>query len=229
MWAIIKKEFKTYFLSPIGYMYIGMFLLVYSMVFYNYIFVMQSTTLSYIFSYWVILIITPIMIALLTMRAFAEERKTGTEQLLMTAPKSVTQIVLGKFFAAALVVLLSNVLFFMYYIILSVFGKPEFMTTLVATLGFTLLLFSYVAFGLFASSLVENQIIAAILTIGYFVASVFLPELITGLTKLSPINAYFTSFANGTIQLSSLVLLLSNIVIFIIFTMMVIQRRKSVK
>ena len=229
MWAIIKKEFKTYFLSPIGYMYIGMFLLVYSMVFYNYIFEYQSTTLSYIFSYWVILIITPIMIALLTMRAFAEERKSGTEQLLLTAPKSVTQIVLGKFFAACLVVVITNVLFFMYYIILSFFGKPEFLTTLVATIGFMLLLFSFIAFGLFASSLVENQIIAAILTIGYFVAAIFLHELITPLAPLSPINLFFNSFSNGTVSVAGLVLLISTTVMFLLFTIMVIQRRKSIK
>ena len=229
MWTIIKREFKSYFLSPIGYMYIGMFLLVYSMVFYNYIFVAQSTTLSYIFSYWIILIITPIMIALLTMRAFAEERKTGTEQLLLTAPKSVTQIVLGKFFAACLVVVISNILFFMYYIILNCFGKPEFLTTLIATIGFTLLLFSYVAFGIMASSLVENQIIAAIMTIGYFILSVFLPFIVTALGDYSPINAYFNSFSSGTISIASLVLILTTTVIFILFTIIIIQRRKSIK
>jgi len=229
MWAIMKKEFKQYFLSPIGYIFVSIFLLIYSMTFYNYVFLQQVTTLSYIFSYWVILIIIPIMITLLTMRMFAEERKNGTEQLLLTSPRSVTAIVLGKFLAATLVVVISNLLFFMYYAILSFFGNPEFMTTAVAVFGFILLLISYIAFGMFASSLVENQIIAAIISIGYYILTVFLPESVPGLSKFSPINAYFSSFASGNITISALVLLVSLTVMFVIFTIMSIQRRKNVK
>ena len=202
MFAIAKKEFKQYFLSPLGYIYIGVFLLVYSYVFYDYIFLQQSMTLSYIFGYWIIVIMLPIMISLLTMRSFAEERKNGTEQLLLTSPTSVTQIVLGKFFAATFVVIISNVLFFVYYAILSFFGKPEFMTTLISVIGFILLLLSYVAFGLFASSLVENQIIAAVMSVLCILTTIFLPNFVPAVDFLSPINAFFGSFASGTISIA---------------------------
>ena len=106
MWAILKKELKTYFLSPIGYISIGIFMIVYSIFFY-------LTTISYgsIFMgdlyyatarYGLLL-----MVPLLTMRIFSEERKNGTEQLLLTSPRSVTSIVIGKFFAAVIVILIT--------------------------------------------------------------------------------------------------------------------------
>ena len=108
MWAIVKKEFQSYFLSPIGYIYIGIFLLMCSIFFYLDIFAYMSTDFTYMFgsASTVLTFIVP----LITMRMFSEERKNGTEQLLLTSPRSVTSIVLGKFIAAALVVLLSVVL-----------------------------------------------------------------------------------------------------------------------
>ena len=117
MWAIIKKEFKSYFLSLIGYIYIGIFLLTCSLFFYLDIFAYQSVEFSYMFgsAATILTFIVPI----LTMRMFSEERKSGTEQLLLTSPRSVTEIVLGKFFAACLVVLISTLLTLIYYIILT--------------------------------------------------------------------------------------------------------------
>ena len=116
MWAIAKKEFKQYFLSPIGYVYIGIFLLTCSLFFYLDIFSYQSTQFARMFgsASTVLTFIIPI----LTMRMFAEERKNGTEVLLLTSPRSVTQIVLGKFIAGALVVLVSTLATFIYYFIL---------------------------------------------------------------------------------------------------------------
>ena len=108
MWAIIKKEVRTYFLSPIGYVFVGLFLLMASLFFYSEVLVTGSTMFSNIFySLSTILIM---IVPLLTMRTFSEERKDGTEQLLLTAPRSVTSIVLGKFFAALIVLLIAVVL-----------------------------------------------------------------------------------------------------------------------
>ena len=110
MWAIIKKEVRTYFLSPIGYVFVGLFLLMASLFFYSEVLVTGSTMFSNIFySLSTILIM---IVPLLTMRTFSEERKDGTEQLLLTAPRSVTSIVLGKFFAALIVLLIAVVLTF---------------------------------------------------------------------------------------------------------------------
>lgn len=227
MWAIAKKEFKQYFLSPIGYVYIGIFLLTCSLFFYLDIFSYQSTQFSRMFgsASTVLTFIIPI----LTMRMFAEERKNGTEVLLLTSPRSVTQIVLGKFIAGALVILVSTFATFIYYFILQFFGAPQFASSLVAIVGFSLLALAYVSFGMFASSLTENQVIAAIISIGFFLLSWFLPNIFTSLSDYSLMYAFYDSFYAGTIGISNLVLLLSFTVMFIVFTIMVIQRRKNVK
>ena len=104
MWAIAKKEFKQYFLSPIGYIYIGIFLLTCSLFFYLDLFNYQSAEFASMFGS--VATILTFIVPMITMRMFAEERKNGTEQLLLTSPRSVTQIVLGKFIAAAFVVLI---------------------------------------------------------------------------------------------------------------------------
>lgn len=227
MWAIAKKEFKQYFLSPIGYVYIGIFLLTCSLFFYLDIFSYQSTQFARMFgsASTVLTFIIPI----LTMRMFAEERKNGTEVLLLTSPRSVTQIVLGKFIAGALVVLVSTLATFIYYFILQFFGAPQFASSLIAIIGFSLLALAYVSFGMFASSLTENQVIAAIISIGFFLLSWFLPNMFTSLGDYSLMYAFYDSFYAGTIGISNLVLLLSFTAMFIIFTIMVVQRRKNVK
>lgn len=227
MWAIIKKEFKSYFLSPIGYIYIGIFLLTCSLFFYLDIFAYQSAEFSYMFgsAATILTFIVPI----LTMRMFSEERKSGTEQLLLTSPRSVTEIVLGKFFAACLVVLISTLLTLIYYIILTFFGKPQFASSIVTILGFSLLSIAYVSFGMFASSLTENQVVAAIISIGFFLLSWFLPSMFSSLEDFSLMQAFYSSFYSGTIALSSLIFLLSFTVMFVLFTIMIIQRRKLVK
>ena len=123
MWAIIKKEFKSYFLSPIGYIYIGIFLFITSLLFLVETFYVGSVEFNYMYS-WTSLVIT-FTVPILTMRMFAEEKKTGTDQLLLTSPRSITQIVLGKYIAACAVVLVTMLVQFGYFIILTFFGEPQ--------------------------------------------------------------------------------------------------------
>ena len=227
MWAIVKKEFQSYFLSPIGYIYIGIFLLMCSIFFYLDIFAYMSTDFTYMFGS--ASTVLTFIIPLLTMRMFSEERKNGTEQLLLTSPRSVTSIVLGKFIAAALVVLVSVALTLIYYAILCYFGEPQLGKSLVAILGFALLALAYISFGMFASSLTENQIIAAVISIAFFMLSWFLPGFSSAFVNFSLMDAFYMSFVNGAISIQNLVFLVSFTVLFIIFTIMVIQRRKSVK
>ena len=113
MWAIIKKEVKSYFLSPIGYIFVGLFLAVYSIFFYLDVYVYGTTNFGNMF-YSLTTIVT-FLVPVLTMRLFAEEKKNGTEQLILTSPRSVTAITLGKFFAALIVVLISELLTFIYF------------------------------------------------------------------------------------------------------------------
>ena len=103
MWAVMKKELKSYFYSPIGYVFIGLFLAIFSFIFYITTISQGAVTYQYVFFYSVMYIVI-FLIPLLTMRTFAEERKNGTEQILMTAPRSAVAIVLGKFLAALVAV-----------------------------------------------------------------------------------------------------------------------------
>ena len=227
MWAITKKELKNYFLSPIGYVYIGIFLMACSLFFYLDIFQYLETNFEYMF-YYAAQALT-FIIPILTMRMFSEERKNGTEQLLLTSPKSITQIVLGKFLAAVIVVLISSLLTLMHFAILSYFGEPDIATSLLAILGFSLLSIAYVSFGMFASSITENQIISAVISIGFFLLLWFLPGVVTSMSDFSLMNAFYGSFMNGTISIADTVLLISFTLMFIIFTIITIQKRKYVK
>lgn len=229
MWAIAKKEFKQYFLSPIGYCFIGVFLLICSLYFYIGIFQYQTAQFTLIFSNLLIILFLTFMVPILTMRTFSEERKNGTEILLLTSPRSVTSIVLGKFLAAAFVVLIATFSTLVYYFILKFFAKPQFASSIVSIIGISLLALAYVSFGMFASSITENQVIAAVVSIGFFILTWLLPNMISSLSEFSLIDAFGNSFIKGTISIANLVLLISFIVMFLLFTIMVLQRRKLVK
>ena len=226
MFAVIKKEFKSYFYSPVGYVFIGLFLIMFSIFFYVDVFQYQSTNFEYIF-YSGATILT-FIVPILTMRAIAEERKTGTEQLLLTSPLSITKVVLGKFIAATLIVVITEICTFLYFGILCYFGTPHITTALVTLLGFLLLAMSYISFGILASSITENQIIAGVITIGFFILTWFLPQFSSIFTNFSLINM-FSKFPKGQIDIADTVTFVTFTISCILLTIIVMQRRKSVK
>ena len=226
MWAIIKKEFKSYFFSPVGYVFIGLFLIMFSIFFYTDVFYYQSTNFEYIF-YSGATILT-FIIPILTMRTLAEERKSGTEQLLLTSPVSITKIVLGKFISATLIVIITELCTFLYFGILAYFGTPHITTALVTLFGFLLLAMSYISFGLLASSITENQIIAGVITIAFFIFSWFLPNFSDVFADFSLINL-FANFPYGQIDIADTVIYITFTIMCLLFTIMVMQRRKSVR
>ena len=226
MWSIIKKEFKSYFLSPIGYVFIGLFLLMFSIFFHTDVIQYGSTNFEYIF-YSGATILT-FIVPILTMRTFAEERKTGTEQLLLTSPISLTKVVLGKFIAAILIVIITELCTFLYFGILCFFGTPHITTALATLLGFLLLAISYISFGILASSITENQIIAGVLTVGFNILTWFLPQFNSIFNNFSLINMY-SKFPQGQIDIADTVTFISFSVMCILLTLVVLQRRKSVR
>ena len=141
MWTIFKKELKSYFLSPIGYVVVGVLLLMFTIFFYLTTVAYGTVDLTYMY-YNGLLYGLIIAVPLLTMRMFAEERKTGTEQLILTSPRSLTSVVLGKFIAALIIVLITELLTFMYYIILDFFGEPSLKVALTTLFGFFLSILS---------------------------------------------------------------------------------------
>ncbi len=226
MLAVIKKEFKSYFCSPVGYVFIGLFLFMFSIFFYLDVFQYQSTNFEYIF-YSGASILT-FIVPILTMRTIAEERKTGTEQILLTSPLSITKVVLGKFIAATLIVVITEVCTFLYFGILSYFGTPHITTALVTLLGFLLLAMSYISFGIFASSITENQIIAGVITIGFFILTWFLPQFSSIFSSFSLINM-FSKFPTGQIDIADTVTFITFTIVCLLLTVIFMQRRKSVR
>lgn len=233
MWAIIKKEVKSYFLSPIGYVFIGVFLLAFSISFnlelvYSYGNVDFQNIFAYIFTYLPTILVFSFLIPMLTMRSFSEERKNGTETLLLTSPVSTTKIVLAKFIAALAIELIALLFTMMFIIIICIFGTPDIPTVLVTLLGFILLCMAYTAFGIFASSITENQIIAAMITILTFIVTWVLPEFLTTASDFSLINMFY-KFTTGQIDIANMVTFIMLTVLCLVLTIIVMQRRKSAK
>ena len=226
MWPIIKKEFKSYLLSPLGYVFVGLFLLMFSIFFYVTIFQYRSVNFENLFynGATILTFITPI----LTMRMFSEERKNGTEQLLLTSPRSITSIVLGKFIAAALIILITEAFAMMYFVILNIFGNPSLTVALNTLLGFFLLALAYIALGMFASSITESQVVAAVLTVAFSLIMWFMPSMFKPLEIISLIYK-FENYVIGLISIADVITFVSFIVLFILLTIITLQRRKSVK
>ena len=227
MWAVYKKELKTYFLSPIGYIAIGIFMLMYSIFFYLTTILLGSVDMGNLYyataRYGLLL-----MVPLLTMRIFSEEKRNGTEQLLLTSPKSVTSIVLGKFFAAATVILITVIISIVYAIIVSFFGTVNVPTMLVTMLGFILVAMAAISIGMLISSLTENQVVVAIITIAILIAPWFLVELSNVFSAIDLMDK-FMKFPYGLISISDVISLVSITVMCVLITIILIKRRKAVK
>ena len=226
MLAILKKELKTYFLTPMGYVFIGLFLEVSSLIFYIYTYVSRSLNFSYVF--YDSAIILTFIIAILTMNMFAGERKNGTDQIIMTSPKSITGIVLGKFIAALIVVLITEVFSLIYLAIISHFGTPDISTLGTTLLGFILLTMAYISFGQLASSITDQPIIAYIITFVFFFASMYIKNLSNIFSMVSFIDLY-EKFVNGIIPIEETVQLITFTITCIILTIIILQRRKNLK
>lgn len=177
-WQIIKKEFLGYFYSPIGMIVLTVFTVISGLYFYSGVvnFLIQTTPSEHIafvkglnvnanlltpfFSKIlnILIIITPIV----TMRLFAEEKRQGTLELLYSYPIKPVQLVLGKYLGALLFMIILLLISAPYPIYVIVFSEPNIASILTTYLGFLLLFSFYVAAGTFASTLTDNQIIAAI-------------------------------------------------------------------
>lgn len=216
MIQIIKKQLKTYFLSPRGYTFIGLFLIMLSIFFYIDIYLYGFTNFEYMFtSGSTILTFT---IPILTMKLFSEEKKNGADILLFTSTKSTTKIVLAKFISSIIVVLILELFTSMYFIILSYFGSPHISTAFLTLFGFLMLSMAYIACGMFISSITKNQIIAVILTIVCFIILWYAPDFYSNLTDFSLLYSFNSTFLNGLFSFESITLLSSFTLLFILLT-----------
>ncbi len=162
MKAIYKKELSSFFRSMTGYV-----LIAFMVTFTGIYFMIYNLNQGYpYFSYTLsaIMLILLVLIPVLTMRSFAEERKSRTDQLLFTSPVKISQVVFGKYLAMATVYLVPNLIFCLFPLIIKAQGNAYFMTDYISILQFFLLGCVFIAIGMFFSSLTESPIIAAVST-----------------------------------------------------------------
>lgn len=220
MKAIAKKELRSYFLSPIGYVFVGVILLLFGFYYYQ---VLRIGSSSYIPEVYATLFIWSMMLLpVLTMRSFSDEMRNHTDQGLLTAPVGVGGIVFGKFLAAFLVFAIAMALSLIPVVIITFFASPDWATILGSVFGSLLYGAAMISIGVFISSLTQSQIIAAV---GTFGVSIFLlvinqmSSLVTN-TVLSNIitwisfDSRYQPFAKGILNLSSIVFFLSVIAVF---------------
>ncbi len=164
MIAIWKKELESYFHTPVGYVFMGVFLALSGLMFYVLNISAFSSNIPQFFGSITYLWIP--LIPILTMGLFAQERQRKTDQFLFTSPLSLSAVVIGKFLAAATVLLLTVFLTFAYVAYIALYSQVYLGEILVAYLGFILQGLCFVAINLFISSLSKSQVVAAILSLG---------------------------------------------------------------
>ena len=179
MLAIFKREFKSYFISMIGYAFIAFLLLVIGLCYYWINLHSANAFIGYSLQYSYVIVVFMILVPVVTMKIFADERRLKTDQLLMTAPISVFQIVMGKFLAILCVFLIPMAVICFYPLMLLKFGEVPLGMSYVSILGFFLMGLSYLAIGMFVSSLTESQILSAVITFAILLLSFMVDSLVT--------------------------------------------------
>ncbi|MGI6777968.1 MAG: ABC transporter permease [Acetivibrionales bacterium] len=230
MGAIFLKEFRSYFNSPIAYIVIGLFILLTSIFFTPFLFYrMGDFTYNLPTMGFILIFVIPV----LTMRLIAEDRKNGTEVLLVTSPVSITGIVMGKYLASLCVFLIMTCITFIYPVILLLFGAKFTVQLVGGYIGFVLLGASFIAVGEFASSLTENQVVAVIIGFASLLV-MWIADALAGVVggfgakvlNWFSLMSRYEEFNQGILALSPVVYYLSFIAVFLFLTTRVIEKRR---
>lgn len=206
MLAIYRKEVQTYFRSPIAYFVVSVFLLGTGYFFLYNVFMTGIGTMDETFQNMGILLLT--LIPVITMRLFSGEYTGRTMELLMTLPLTPGQVVIGKYLGAATILLLMTAATAINLIPLYLYGNPETKTILSGYIGFLLLGFACLAIGQFFSSLVQNQIVAALITVPVLLSFWFVGHLqsfqtdyiLRGLFGYLSFAQHFADFVRGLVR-----------------------------
>lgn len=232
MTAIFRREFVSYFTSPIGYVFLAIFYCA-AGFFFTLSSIQQGTTeLNTVFSMMMFVLI--VLIPILTMRTFSEEKKNKTEQCLLTAPVTLGAIVFGKFLAAFLVYVMGVLITLVFAVVVAAISTPDWLLVFGNILGLILLGSAFISVGVFVSSLTENQVVSAVLSFAIMVilylfsaiASIIPVDFIAGIfTSLSFLDRY-NGFTYGSFDLSNILFFVSVTAAFLFFTVRVLEKRR---
>lgn len=232
MLSVFKKEMKTYFSTPVGFV-VMFFLMVFTGCYYVLSYHSGVADISVVLSS--IITIVFFVVPILTMKLFADEKRIKTDQLLFTAPVSISSVVIGKFLAVMayfgiylFVIVVYN---FMYY---AFGGQPSLLVFLGNLIGFVLFTSTLVAIGIFISSLSENQVVSAIVSFSVsmflilldFVPSLFGNNIFTKVISWLSFTERYNSFNQGIFDISNTVFFLSLTATFLFLTVRVIDKKR---
>jgi ABC-2 type transport system permease protein len=245
--AIAQKELKSYFASPIAYIVLGLFALLYG---YFYVamlayFVRQSMQMGQFGAQGQAMnvnqqlirpllqnipLLTLFIMPMVTMRTYAEEKRSGTIELLLTSPITDVQIVMGKFLGAMALYGIMLLVSMIHLAILFIFGRPEWKPIVSAYLGLLLLGGCFVSVGLFISSLTGNQIVAGVGTFAVFLLLWIIPWIgtfsgptIDALARYLSIIEHYDDFGKGVIDTSDLMYYVSVVILGLFLTVRSVQ------
>ncbi|OCB70235.1 gliding motility-associated ABC transporter permease subunit GldF [Flavobacterium crassostreae] len=232
MKAILLREINSFFGSPVGYLVIGLFLILNGL----FLWVFQGDynilntgfadlTPFFTLAPWILIFLIPAV----TMRSFSDEKKQGTLELLLTKPLSIWEIVLGKFLAAVLLIILSIIPTFLYVVVVFELGLPtgniDMGSTIGAYFGLLFLIGAYASVGIFSSTLSENQIVAFIIAVficfflyfGFEEMAALTPTFSNSITALG-MQDHFKSMGRGVIDTRDILYFVSTMLVFLSFT-----------
>lgn len=232
IYVLFKKELMGYFNSPIAYIFIGVFLVVGNWLFFNYFFLANQASMRQFFSLlpWMFLFLAPAI----TMRLWSEEKKSGTIELLLTLPMTEWQVVLSKFLGALVFLFITLMLSITLPITVASIGNLDMGPVVGGYLGAILLGGSYLALGLFISSLTKNQIIAFVLALVssfllFVIGADFVlesaPFFLAPIMKFLGLGSHFYNISKGVIDSKDIIYYASFIFLFLWLNVRVIEKK----
>lgn len=232
MFAIYKKELRSYFVSPIGYIYVALYLAVTSLIFT--ITTLYSGTCSVESYYAILLYLFAILIPLITMRLLSEEKKTKTEQILLTSPVSLFSMIFAKYLAAFTLFAGTVLASCFNFVVLYFYGEPNTAILFSTTLGVLLIGSAFIAMGVFVSACTENQLVSALMTMFGIAATLVIGSLANYINftparvvmKWVSVFDRFYGFTYGYFDVVALFYYVSFTVVFLFLTVRVFEKRR---
>jgi len=231
IFAIFKREMKSYFNSPVAYIIVTIFLLIAGWFFAAGLFLVNEASIRNIMG--IVPLIFILFIPAISMRTISEEKKSGTIELILTMPVKESELVLGKFFASLALLSIALVFTWTYVLTVAILGDPDGGPIFAGYLGLFLMGAAYLSFGIFASSMTENQIVAFIVGFAiifvFFILDkvlVFAPLSMAGVLEYLSIDYHFNNILRGVIDTRDVIYYLSLIIFSLTLASQALASRK---
>ena len=233
MLALYKREMRSYFATTAGYAFLAVFFAVSGLLFGLFTLVINRSTDVSMY-YQALMFAYIVIVPMLTMRSFAEERRTRTEQLLLTAPISIGEMVCAKFFAALTMFAGTLAVTALYFIPLSLYGEINLGRSFGCLIAVALVGACFIAIGIFISSLTDNQFTAALATVGVLAALMFVQvlnslidvEWMRNVISFISISSRYGNFTLGVFDYAAAFYYVSVCGLFLFFACRVFERRR---